>query len=70
MNLQQKLHVFTINLLNHFEIILIAVTMQLIQLIWSRFHEFNFSFELFTTWNIYKCESCSSIFFSNLNDIQ
>ena len=33
MNLQQKLHVFTINLLNHFEIILIAVTMQLIQLI-------------------------------------
>ena len=50
MNLQQKLHVFAINLLNQFEIILIAVTMQLIQLIWSRFHEFNFSFELFTTW--------------------
>ena len=33
MNLQQKLHVFAINLLNQFEIILIAVTMQLIQLI-------------------------------------
>ena len=43
-NPQQKLHVFTINLLSHFEIILIAVAMQLIQVISSHVHEFNFFF--------------------------